>query len=75
MATYSTDIKFDRHPVRARIASFFASIGQAIIIASESRSRMDQIKALEARSDDELAEMGLKRENIVQHVFRDLCYI
>lgn len=38
-------------------------------------SRRAQIEALEVRTDAELAEMGLSRERIVHHVFRDLYYI
>ncbi|MTH64948.1 DUF1127 domain-containing protein [Paracoccus sp. DK608] len=34
-------------------------------------SRRDQIASLEALSDQQLAAMGLTRDRIVQHVFRD----
>ena len=38
----------------------------------ESRSRMAEIARLNAKSDAELLAMGLKREDIPRHVFRDL---
>jgi uncharacterized protein YjiS (DUF1127 family) len=38
------------------------------------RSRRDQIEALEAKSDTELARMGIKRDGIACHVFRDTFY-
>jgi uncharacterized protein YjiS (DUF1127 family) len=38
------------------------------------RSRRDEIEALEAKSDAELARMGLRRDQIAVHVFRDLYY-
>ena len=34
-------------------------------------SRIDQIRRLEAKSDAELAALGLSRQGIVLHVFRD----
>lgn len=37
-------------------------------------SRRGLIEELEAKSDAELAEMGIKREDIVRHVFQDLFY-
>jgi hypothetical protein len=33
--------------------------------------RLDQVDALRAKSDAELAGMGLTRDRIVHHVFRD----
>ena len=38
----------------------------------DARSRQDKIAALEAKTDEELAQMGISRDRIVQHVFRDL---
>lgn len=39
------------------------------------RSRRDQVEALQAKSDDELAKMGIQRDLIVQYVFRDVFVI
>lgn len=36
--------------------------------------RRNMIEALEAKSDAELARMGLRREDIAYHVFKDLFY-
>jgi len=41
----------------------------------ERRSRIDRITALHAKTDGELAEMGLTRDRIAHHVFRDLTAI
>ena len=41
----------------------------------ESQSRMDQVTRLNAKSDAQLAEMGLRREDIPRYVFRDLIHI
>lgn len=39
--------------------------------AMEAHPRMRRVQALQAMSDEKLAERGLKREDIVRHVFRD----
>ncbi|MFD1194100.1 hypothetical protein ACFQ3C_05415 [Seohaeicola saemankumensis] len=38
------------------------------------RSRLDRIEALQAMSDVQLAAIGIRREQIVHYVFRDLCW-
>lgn len=37
-------------------------------------SRRDQIDALQAKSDAELARIGVKRDQIAYHVYHDLFY-
>lgn len=55
--------------------SVFAKLGNWLNAYIERRSRRAQIAALEAKSDAELAQMGISRERIVQHVFRDLIWM
>jgi uncharacterized protein YjiS (DUF1127 family) len=73
MADITTD-SIASGAVRARLDRFFASLGQGFNAYVEARSRRDQIEALEALSDAELAERGLKRNDIPRYVFRDLFY-
>ena len=54
---------------------FFTGIGNNLINYWERRSRADQIERLRAKSDEELASMGLSRGTIVRHVFRDIYHI
>ncbi|MBU0780459.1 hypothetical protein [Loktanella salsilacus] len=61
--------------IREKVDAFFASIGQGMNAYMERRSRMDQINNLEAKTDEELSKLGIKRDRIVQHVFRDLFYV
>ncbi|WP_207101548.1 hypothetical protein [Paracoccus shandongensis] len=56
---------------RSRIDSFFNRFGQGMNAYLESRARCTGIEALEAKSDAELAAMGLIRDRIRAHVFRD----
>lgn len=60
---------------RSGFSRMLASIGHSLTTYAEARSRRDQIEALMAKTDQELAEMGLKRDGIAMHVFRDLCYV
>ena len=57
------------------LRSFFSAIGEGIVAYMESHSRMDQIRRLDARSDRELAALGIRREDIVRHVFRDIIHL
>ena len=61
--------------IREKVDAFFATVGHGMNAYMERRSRMGQIQALEAKTDAELAKMGIKRERIVHHVFRDLFYV
>lgn len=57
--------------MRAQIDRFFASLGQGFNAYLEARTRRDQIERLQMLSDSQLAEMGISRDRIVHHVFRD----
>ncbi|MFY0635100.1 MAG: hypothetical protein JXQ91_14900 [Vannielia sp.] len=74
MALLNTDAPFSPS-LRARLDAFFAGIGMGLNAYMESRSRMHEINRLNALSDAALKAMGLKREDIPRHVFRDLFYL
>lgn len=61
--------------LRARIDAFFAGLGQGVNAYLERQSRIAEIERLAALGDDELAALGIERDRIVQHVFRDKFYI
>ncbi|HWL58179.1 MAG TPA: hypothetical protein VNQ78_16080 [Paracoccus sp. (in: a-proteobacteria)] len=61
--------------LRGRVDAILARIGRFMTSYVEHRSRRSQIEALEAKSDAELAKLGIKREGIAYHVFRDLTWI
>ncbi|CUH75129.1 DUF1127 domain-containing protein [Tropicibacter naphthalenivorans] len=62
-------------PIGNPIAHFFEWVFQGLVRIGEANSRMQKVERLQALSDDQLAKMGLKRENIVQHVFGDIMYV
>ncbi|KRS12312.1 hypothetical protein XM53_11740 [Roseovarius atlanticus] len=53
---------------------FFRGIADGFEQHARIMSRRGLIDELHAKSDAELAEMGIKREDIVRHVFQDLFY-
>jgi uncharacterized protein YjiS (DUF1127 family) len=61
--------------IRHRIDAFFSRFGQGMNVYVETHSRRDKIDTLEAKSDTELAQLGLKRDEIVGHVFRDMIWL
>lgn len=57
--------------LRNRIGGVFRRIGAAFGAAMEAQSRRAQVERLEALTDAQLAEIGLKRDEILRHVFAD----
>jgi hypothetical protein len=57
------------------LRGFFRNLGRSMIENSSAQRRVDLVHALQAKSDDELARMNLRREDIVHYVFRDLYYV
>lgn len=55
-------------------SAFFARLMQGLETHMRVASRRDLIERLEAKSDAELAELGIRREDITRHIFRDLFY-
>ncbi len=61
--------------IRARLDELTSRMGRSLDNYVDSRSRRTEIEALEAKSDEELARMGLTRDRIVAHVFRDMIWL
>ncbi len=55
----------------AEFDRFFARLGQGINAYLERLSRVEEVNRLNAMSDAQLRKIGLRREDIVRHVFRD----
>jgi len=51
------------------------AIGTALVNVAETNSRVHKIQALQNLSNDQLTERGIRREDIVRHVFRDQMYL
>lgn len=51
------------------------AVGLALTVNASAEARLREVNRLQGLSDKELAERGLKRDRIVQHVFRDIIMI
>lgn len=61
--------------VMSYITGFFAALGRAITVSASADARLRKVEALNAKTDEELAAMNLRREDIAAFVFRDLMHI
>lgn len=57
------------------VGNIFKSIWNGLLYIGEHNSRVQKLNRLMALSDDELARRGMKREEIVRHVFSDMLYV
>lgn len=57
------------NPVLGAVSRFFTSFGTALVRMGESNSKVRQLNALQALSDAELEERGLRRQDIAHYVF------
>lgn len=75
MTTQTTNISFDKSSTRTRFSAFWSAIATGFAIYMERSSRQAEVAALEAKTDAELKALGLRRDEIVRYVFRDMFYI
>ncbi len=72
MSNIATNISAS--PLRGAWDRFMARLEQGCERMMRTRSRRAQIEALEAKSDQELARLGIQRDQIAYHVFKDMFY-
>ncbi len=65
----------NRKSVFTLVADWFFAFGRAMYVARGAEERMRQIEKLNAKSDAELASLGLTREDIPSYVFRDIIHL
>jgi len=63
------------HSVLNGIKAFFRTVGGALISVAEANQRVHAVERLNQKSDAELAQLGIRREDIVRYVFRDMLHI
>ncbi len=56
------------------LRNFFRAIGNGLSVYMERMSRQDEINRLQKKSDAELSKLGIRREQICYHVFRDMIH-
>ncbi|WP_299146233.1 hypothetical protein [uncultured Tateyamaria sp.] len=57
------------------ISDFFTMVSRALTVSAAMDARMQRIETLNAKSDEELQAMNLRRADIPAYVFRDLMHI
>jgi len=62
-------------PIRRPLGAFFLGFFEALARASEANARVAEFERLQSKSDTELAELGLRREDLARHVFRHVLYL
>ncbi|WP_298261987.1 DUF1127 domain-containing protein [uncultured Litoreibacter sp.] len=58
-----------------RIGDFLVSLFNSIDLAASANTRIAEMEKLNAKTDEQLSEMGLRRQDIARHVFRDIYHI
>lgn len=71
--TYSATHFTEDHP--SILARSLSAIGTFFVGYAEARSHYREIQALQAKSDAELADLGIERNDIVRRVFSDSYYL
>ncbi len=79
MATQATNISMStpqaNFGLRARLTQWVDAFWQALEDHANNGRFATTIRLLEAKSDAELADMGLTREEIPHYAMRQMCYI
>ena len=57
------------------MSGFLSGLTRGLTLYAEHSTRNDQVQKLNAKTDAELAAMGLKRDDIVRHVYRDIFFV
>lgn len=68
MAQATTNIQLATPGILQRIGAFFVRL-------SENNHRIRRVEQLNAMTDAQLEKLGIRREDIVRHVFADVMYI
>ncbi|MBV1867359.1 MAG: DUF1127 domain-containing protein [Marinosulfonomonas sp.] len=74
MAHTLTHSTFSGAVVRG-VTNTLSSFWDGLIAVAEANSQVKKIQDLHSLSDEALAAKGIRRDQIVQHVFRDRLYL
>ncbi len=60
---------FGQNPILKALAAPFVAVGNAMITMGEANARVRQANYLHSLSDRQLADIGIKREDIAQYAY------
>ncbi len=75
MAYAATNSSTYAAPREGALTRFFRALARALDAQQSMEARRAQILRLNRMTDAELAQKGIKREDIARHVFSDLFYV
>lgn len=58
-----------------RVGAFSKMFFHVVAASSSGQARLNTVEWLQGKTDAELAELNIKRDEIVQHVFRDVYHL
>lgn len=70
--THSANASDLLHQAAHGVKTVFSAIGGFFVSIASANRRMVLVEKLQAKSDTELAALGIRREDIVRHVFKDM---
>jgi uncharacterized protein YjiS (DUF1127 family) len=59
----------------APFLAFFGAISSGVARLLDTQNRSGDVQRLQKLSDEELADIGLSRDTILRHVYRDIYYV
>ena len=72
---YTTAHQVQSAPLTGVVGRILSAIFNALTRIAENNPRYKKMKQLSAMSDEQLAEIGLRRDDIARHVYGDRLYI
>ena len=75
MAHTQTNSTFSGSDLLGKLFVPFAALWRGMIAVAQANSRVKEIEALSKLSDKQLAKRGIRREDIVHHVFADRLHV
>lgn len=63
------------HGILSLLAKPFTALGHGLVAIAEANTRYQTLNKLMALSDEELSKRGLKRDQLVHHVYSDRFYL
>lgn len=65
----------DNHPKSALHTRIWQGLGRFFANLADAQNRTYAVERMQDLSDHDLAKMGVRREDIVRHVYRDIYYV
>ncbi|MFY0679419.1 MAG: hypothetical protein JXR13_02485 [Thalassovita sp.] len=75
MVSQTEQFSFDKSGFRTRLNALATRCLSGLNTYMDHQSRRGAIETMQAKSDDELAAMGVRRDDIVRYVFRDVIFL